>query len=203
MFCSSMDGPKDLEVDESSPTLIDGVYVHYFPVPMLRRLCWCPSLLSALKTQASSFDIMHLHSVFQWPTYAAARTAAAAGLPYLVAPRGMLSKVAIDGKSRWAKAAWIRMVEKKTLRDAAGIHVTTELETAEIRALGLDLSDMVCVPNSVSWPARHLPLSAGPFAPHPTALCIVSEPHRLEERARPADRMLEADSAAYHAPHRR
>ena len=174
VFSSSMDGPKDLEVDEAVPTIIDGVYVHYFRVPMLRRLCWCPSMLHALREQASSFDIMHLHSVFLWPTFAAARTATALGLPYLVAPRGMLSKVAINGKSRLLKTAWIRIFEQKTLRDAAGIHVTTDLETTELRELGLDLSEIVCVPNSVSWPARHSPLAAGPYAkiPQPYVLFL-------------------------------
>jgi glycosyltransferase involved in cell wall biosynthesis len=174
VFTSSMDGPNDLDVDETVPTIHDGVHVHYFRVPLLRRLCWCPSMLPALRDRVPSFDIMHLHSVFLWPTYAAARVAAAAGLPYLVAPRGMLSKVAIHGKSRLLKSLWIRMFEQKTLRDAAAIHVTTDLETAELNALGLDLSEIVCVPNSVSWPARHSPLSAGPFAkiPRPYVLFL-------------------------------
>jgi glycosyltransferase involved in cell wall biosynthesis len=159
-----MDGGADLAVPAGGMANLDGVHVHYFPVPMFRRLCWCPSMLAALKATAAGFDVMHLHSMFQWPTYAAARVAAAVGVPYLVAPRGMLGRAVIRGKSRFVKAAWIRWVEQETLSNAAGLHVTTELESAEIRALGLRLPTIYCVPNSVTWPARHVPLDGGPFA---------------------------------------
>lgn len=164
VFTSSMDGPDDVAVPETSPAMLDGVHVHYFPVPLLRRLCWCPSMSCSLKREAPSFDVMHLHSVFQWPTYAAARVAASVGLPYLVAPRGMLGKAVIRGKSRSVKSAWIRLIEQRTLREAAGLHVTTELEAEEVRALGLRLPDIFCVPNSVSWPTQHAPLEDGPHA---------------------------------------
>ena len=40
VFTSSMDGPHDLDVDEGTPVNLDGVLVHYFRVPFLRRLCW-------------------------------------------------------------------------------------------------------------------------------------------------------------------
>jgi glycosyltransferase involved in cell wall biosynthesis len=172
VFTSSMDGPGDLVLPAQSPTLLDGVHVHYFPVPMLRRLCWCPSMATALKAMVRDFDVMHLHSVFQWPTYAAARIAAAAGVPYLLAPRGMLGNTVIRGKSRFVKSAWIRLIEQRTLEDAAGVHVTTELEAREVRALGLRLPPIYCIPNSVSWPARHLPLEDGPF-------CGIMKPYVL------------------------
>lgn len=164
VFTSSMDGPSNLVVPEGIPVNRDGVQVRYFHVPLLRRLCWCPEMLTALKAEASGFDVMHLHSVFLWPTYAAARLAHAVGLPYLVAPRGMLGRAVIRGKSRLIKSAWIRLIEQRTLRAAAGVHVTTELEAEEIRALGLRLPRFYCVPNGVSWPEQHAPLADGPLA---------------------------------------
>ena len=163
VFTSSMDGPENVELPPKLPVSLDGVQVHYFPVRLLRRLCWCPSMTASLKIQASSFDVMHLHSVFQWPTYAAARVASSVGLPYLVAPRGMLGRAVIQGKSRSVKSAWIRLIEQRTLREAAGLHVTTQLEAEEVRALGLRLPEIFCVPNSVSWPARHTSLQDGPY----------------------------------------
>jgi glycosyltransferase involved in cell wall biosynthesis len=146
------------------PVDLDGVLVHYFPVPRLRRLCWCPAMQTALKRDIGSFDVVHLHSVFLWPTWAAARAARAAGIPYLVAPRGMLGATVISRKSRWVKSAWIRCIEQRTLREAAGVHVTAELERKELQALGLELPRIFCVPNGVSWPERHTALAAGPFA---------------------------------------
>jgi glycosyltransferase involved in cell wall biosynthesis len=164
VFTSSMDGPDDLDVPLATPVNVDGVLVHYFPVHWLRRLCWCSTMRLALQRHVASFDLLHLHSVFLWPTWAAARSSHAAGVPYIVSPRGMLGREVIRRKSRWVKSVWIRLVEQKTLRDAARVHVTAELERKEIEALGLRLPEIYCVPNGVSWPERHVPLSGGPYA---------------------------------------
>lgn len=164
VFTSSMDGSKDLEVPLATPVNIDGVLVYYFPVPRLRRLCWCPAMKTALKREIASFDVLHLHSVFLWPTWAAARAARAAGVPYVIAPRGMLGMEVIRRKSRWVKSAWIHLIERKTLREAAALHVTADLERIEIQALHLQLPKIFCVPNGVGWPDQHMPLSEGPFA---------------------------------------
>lgn len=189
VYTSSMDGANDLEVDDGATSIIDGVVVRYFRVPALRRLCWCPSMLTALRANAAGFDVMHLHSVFLWPTYAAARVAKSLGLPFLVAPRGMLGKVVIRRKSSLVKTAWIRLVEQRTLLDAAGVHVTTELEGREIRALDLRLPDLYCVPNSVAWPSRHSALDDGPFAsvPRPYVLFL----SRIDWK-KGLDRLIEA-----------
>src|ERR1019366_4528647 len=113
VFTSSMDGPNDLDVPLAIPVNMDGVLVHYFPVSWARRLCWCPTMQSALKRETASFDLLHLHSVFQWPTWAAARAAHAPDVPYVVSPRGMLGQEVIRRKSQWVKSAWIRLIEDK------------------------------------------------------------------------------------------
>jgi glycosyltransferase involved in cell wall biosynthesis len=174
VFTSSMDGPTDLDVPEETPVNLDGVLVRYFQVPFLRRLCWCPSMAAALKAEVSSFDIIHLHSVFLWPTWAAARAARHSGVPFLVSPRGMLGPDVIRRKSRFVKSAWIRLIERKTLRESAAVHITSELEGEEIRALGLSLPRLCCIPNGVSSPENYSPLQHGPFAelPRPYALFL-------------------------------
>jgi glycosyltransferase involved in cell wall biosynthesis len=174
VFTSSMDGPTDLDVPEETPMNLDGVLVRYFRVPFMRRLCWCPSMAAALKSEVSSFDVIHLHSVFLWPTWAAARIARSSGVPFLVSPRGMLGREVIHRKSRFVKSAWIRLIERKTLRESAAVHITSELEGEEIRSLGLKLPRLCCVPNGVSSPAYYSPLQSGPFAqlPRPYALFL-------------------------------
>jgi glycosyltransferase involved in cell wall biosynthesis len=164
VFTSSMDGPTDLDVPEGTPVNLDGVLVRYFRVSFLRRLCWCPPLATALKSEVSSFDVIHLHSVFLWPTWASARIARSSGVPYLVSPRGMLGPHVIRRKSRFVKSAWIRFIEAKTLRESAAVHVTSELEAEEIRCLGLALPRLCCVPNGVASPTAYTDLARGPFA---------------------------------------
>ena len=95
---------------------------------------------------------------------AAARAAARAGVPYVLTPRGMLIRDVISRKSRWAKTAWINLFERKTLAQAAAVHVTAELEGAELRAMGLPSRHIACIPNGVDWPRAHLPLADGPYS---------------------------------------
>jgi glycosyltransferase involved in cell wall biosynthesis len=144
---------------------------------------------SALKSQISTFDAVHLHSVFLWPTWTAARIAKSAKIPYLVSPRGMLGRTVINGKSRVVKSAWIRLVEQRTLLESSGLHVTAEAETDEIKALGLRLPEIFCVPNGVSWPARHASLAEGPLSgvPKPYALFL----SRIDWK-KGLDRLIEA-----------
>ncbi|MEP7246192.1 MAG: glycosyltransferase [Gammaproteobacteria bacterium] len=167
VYTTSMDGDADLDVPLGRPVDIDGVSVQYFRVSRLRRLAWAPSLAQRLRDTIAEFDVVHLHSVFLWPTWAAARAAHRAGVPYIVAPRGMLVRDLIRRKNRWVKTAWISLIERVTLAQAAGIHVTAEIESADLRALGLTLPEVVWIPNGVEWPSQHVPLHEGPFAQLP------------------------------------
>jgi len=174
VFTTSLDGPLDLDVPHDRPVRLDGVHVHYFPVPALRKLAWSPAMGRALRREVAGFDVAHLHAVFTWPLQAAARAARRAGVPYLLAPRGMLVRDMIDGRSRLAKTAWISLFERRTLREAAGLHATAELEIEDVRKLGLPFSQAFCVHNGVEWPREFAPLESGPFAdlPRPYALFL-------------------------------
>ena len=174
VFTTNLDGPDDLDVPLDRPVMLDGVSVHYFPVPALRRLAWSPAMGRALRAQVADFDVLHLHSVFLWPLQAAARAARRAGVPYLLAPRGMLVRDVIRGKSRWLKSAWIELFERNTLARAAGLHATADIEIEDVRTLGLAFNAAYCVQNGVEWPREFAPLIAGPFAgiPQPYVLFL-------------------------------
>ncbi len=164
VYTTNVDGAADLDVPLGEPVELDGVRVHYFPVTQLRRLCWSPSLGSQLRKSIDGFDAVHLHSVFLWPMWAAARAARRVGVPYIVAPRGMLVRDMIHRKNRWIKTLWIDLVERSTLVQAAGLHVTAELEGEELRALfGPVLPQINNIPNGIDWPDQHAPNSSGPF----------------------------------------
>src|SRR5262245_51725168 len=99
VFTTNIDGPESSPVLTELPVNLDGVQVRYFPCPLLRRLYWAPALARALNNEIGQFDAVHLHSVFLWPTWAAARAAHKAGVPYVLSPRGMLVKELIRRRS--------------------------------------------------------------------------------------------------------
>lgn len=133
---------------------LDGVQVSYFSSPFLRRLYWSPAMGRALAAELASFDIVHLHSVFLWPTWAAARVARTTDVPYVLAPRGMLVPELIHGKSRWAKSAWIGLIERRNMVGAAAIHATSEIERQDLARFGWRLPQVVVIPNGVDEPAE-------------------------------------------------
>jgi glycosyltransferase involved in cell wall biosynthesis len=163
VYTTNIDGPSNLNVPIGEPVTLDGVSVHYFRVPVLRRLWWAPALGRRLRESVADFDVVHIHGVYLWPMLAGARAAARAGVPYVVTPRGMLIRELISRKSRWAKTAWIHLFERATIAGAAAVHVTAELEGKELLDLGLAARRIACIPNGVESPREHQPLEAGPY----------------------------------------
>lgn len=149
VYTTPVDGPDTSPVPLQQPVPLDGVQVWYFPVTRLRRLYYAPTLAQTLRQRVRQFDVLHLHSVFLWPTWAAARTARAAGVPYVLAPLGMLVPELIQRKSRWRKTAWLHLIERHNLAQAAAIHVTTPLEAQDLARLGYHIPRTLLLPNGV------------------------------------------------------
>jgi glycosyltransferase involved in cell wall biosynthesis len=146
---TNINGAEKSGVPVGVPVWLDGVRVRYFSSNFLRRLSWAPSLAQALRREIGGFDLVHLHSVFLWPTWAAARLARKAHVPYLISPRGMLVKELIERRSRFTKGAWINLIEKSNLKQASAIHVTSELELADLMRFKWRLPQVVTIPNGV------------------------------------------------------
>jgi glycosyltransferase involved in cell wall biosynthesis len=206
VFTTDVHGSGTLgpEVARAAPVEVEGVTAWYFPVTTPRRLYRSPALQQALRralpdaahhgardmagdTAASAdahFDIVHLHSVFLWPTAAAAAAARRARVPYLVSPRGMLVADLLRRRGRLRKRLWIALVERRNLERAAALHTTSQLEADEASRLGLHLPPVVVIPNGVDpdlWQPQAWPLAAGqPNPESPTA--------RFPEPWPPADR---------------
>jgi glycosyltransferase involved in cell wall biosynthesis len=176
VFTTDLHGAERLAVPLGTPVDLDGVSVRYFPVRSLRRLAYAPTMRKAL-ADLSRFDVVHLHSVFLWPTLAAARAAERAGVPWLVAPRGMLVPELIAARGRFRKTLWLRLFERRTIERAAGFHATTELEARDAERLGLRLPPVYVVPNGVEAEPWSGDLSTLP--PDARALIEAPEPFVL------------------------
>jgi glycosyltransferase involved in cell wall biosynthesis len=153
VFTTNIDGPGNSPVPIGLPVNLEGVQVRYFPCPLLRRLYWAPALGRALESEIGKFDVVHLHSVFLWPTWAAARAARKAGVPYVLSPRGMLVKDLIGRRSWLAKSAWMQIIERSNVEQAAAVHLTSQLEAAELQRFGWRLPRLAVIPNGVDEPS--------------------------------------------------
>jgi len=152
VFTTNIDGPRNSSVPIAIPINLDGVLVRYFSCPLFRRLFWAPALGGALQREIAEFDVVHLHSVFLWPTWTAARTARVAHVPYVLSPRGMLIKDLISRRSRLVKSAWIRLIERSNVEHATVIHLTSQLEAAELKRFGWQLPRLAVIGNGIDEP---------------------------------------------------
>jgi len=166
---TSADGPTDSDVPLGVPVDVDGVQVHYFRSSAGRRVYWSLGLRRWLASAVGDYDLVHLHSVFLWPTLAAARCADRRGVPYVVSPRGMLVPELIRHKSALPKVAWLLAFEARTLAHARRIHWTSAEERRDAQRLRLlRLPQGFVVPNGIDLSevpkADDIQLAEAPYA---------------------------------------
>jgi len=114
VFTTNVDGEDVLDVPLDTPVIMDGVRVFYFPSEW-PRLYWSRRMRRALAERVAGYDAVHIHAVYLWPGVAAARAARKAGVPYVIAPRGMLVPELIRRKNRILKSLWLRWIERPGL----------------------------------------------------------------------------------------
>ncbi len=152
VFTTNVDGESVSDVPLDREVMLDGVRVRYF-ASSFTRLYVSGSMRKALAS-ISSFDLVHNHSVFLWPTMASARAATRQNVPYVISPRGMLVRDLIRRKSRLLKSAWIRLIERRNFADAAAIHFTSEREREDAQETGIPIPRSFFVPNGIDLAAR-------------------------------------------------
>jgi len=152
VFTTNVDGPNDSDVPVGKPVDLEGVKVTYFPSRVLRRLYWSPPMGRALFGGVAAYDLVHVHSIYLWPTWTAARAARRRSVPYVLSPRGMLVPELIRRKNRWIKEAWIRLIEQPNLERAAAVHTTSEIEAHHLASFGWHLPTVETVPHGVDDP---------------------------------------------------
>jgi glycosyltransferase involved in cell wall biosynthesis len=155
VMTTNVDGDGVSKVPVDRPIDMDGVTVTYFETGSGRRLYRSPTMRAALDRDLSGFDLVHTHSVFLWPTTAAASRARRRGVPFVMSPRGMLVRELIQRKSGLAKRVWIELFERRNIAEAGAVHVTSELEADEIRKLRLAVRRFAVVPNGIDTPSSN------------------------------------------------
>lgn len=148
-----LDGDGELDVPLDRAVDLDGVAVRYFPVGRPRRFAFSPAMRDWLDAETRTFDVVHLHSIFLWPTLAGANAARRAARPWLVSPRGMLVPELFRRRGWLRKRLWLELAGRRTLEGASRIVATAEVERREALRFGLRLPPVALLPNGVEPPA--------------------------------------------------
>ncbi len=164
VYTTAIDGSADLDVPVNTPNVVDNVTVSYFKCPILRRLFWAPSMRRALLKNIHEFDLVHIHTVYVWPVFTAAKIAGNAQVPFILAPRGMLEQELMRRKSRFVKNIWLKFFGKKIISSAKALHITTPREEHELRQFHLNMPRTLHIPNGLDLDSlpQTLPTKATP-----------------------------------------
>lgn len=110
---------------------LDGVEARLFPCRYGPRR-WSPELWGFLTREVSRWDIVSIHTLWQFPTFAAGVTCRRAGQRHVVTPHGMLDAWSL-GQKAWRKRLYLAAVEGRTLRGADGLQASSEGERRKSR----------------------------------------------------------------------
>ncbi len=96
-------------------------------------------------------DLIHIHAIWMPCSHAAAVVARKRGIPYVIAPRGMLEPWSLQ-VCKWKKRLAMWLYQRKDLKKAVALHATALSEAEQFRRLGFRQTCVVS-PNGVNLPS--------------------------------------------------
>ena len=104
--------------------------------------------LRYLRQELRSVDLVHLNSLWNPAISLAALACRRAGVPYVVSPRGMLQRAALE-RRRMLKSVYYRLFERYTLGGARAVHFFSENEASDARPLICGRAFPFVIPNGI------------------------------------------------------
>lgn len=144
------DNDRDLlQVPIGTPVHENGVRYWYFE-RTVHPYTTSAGLARWLRGNIAQYQVVHTHALFSFSTSVTAAAARKSRVPYIVRPLGTLATYGMQQHSFLKRASWL-MLERRILRNAAGVHFTSEAEKQEAERLG-------------QWHSFVVPIGVEPFA---------------------------------------
>ncbi len=134
---------------------------------------WAPGLGQALPGLVRWADVVHIHTIWSYPTWVSAKVCRRLGVPYILRPCGMLDRWCM-GQYTVRKQIYLALFERQTILGAQEIHWTSEIEQGSsilpkgapkgtIVPLGLPPAAYEDLPGPAAFPRRYPQLSGKPL----------------------------------------
>lgn len=172
LVTTNADAGDRLAVSLHQPVVRDGVTCIFHNVLSVGgRWGVAPSFMRTLRRIVGTYDLVHIHWLFDFSSIAAARAAIAAGVPFLIQPHGSLDPH-LGRKNRLAKRLYLATIGRPLLSRAAAVVFTSEQERRLasygpsrpewIVPVGLDMDQYATLPERGAFRAA-FPSVAGGF----------------------------------------
>ena len=142
-IATTLHGLSGLNGDGNGPQLYNGTSIRFFPVQWGDGFKYSRPLKTWLDENVRSFDVVHIHAIFNHSSIAAARACRKNLVPYVVRPLGTLDPWSLKQKSIRKSLFW-NLAAKRMMADAATIHYTAQTEFDRVKdSLGLTYGSVV------------------------------------------------------------
>lgn len=132
--------------------LLARLYKPKWPVQWRRS----PDFASALEKECQNFDIFHIHEIWSYPQYLAAKLAMEKEIPYILAPRASLEPWRMRYKG-FKKYLYFNLIGSSLMRNASCLHAVSDGEVDGFRKLGYRGPIFVAYNGIVPEEFEHLP----------------------------------------------
>lgn len=112
------------------------MWVFPYAFPQLKEYLFSQELTRWLWDNIKTYDLIHTHYLFSYPSTCAGLLARWHNIPYVVSTIGQLTPWALD-QSRFKKKVYSRLIEHHNLNRAAAIHCTTHSEAEDTKDFGI------------------------------------------------------------------
>lgn len=140
-------GPERMSVPLGQPIMDAGVAYRYFPRQTAFYTCSWP-LAVWLRRHVNTYDLVHIHALFSFPSTVASWAAQAGSVPYVVRPLGILNRWGVTQRRPFLKRMSFRLCERRILNGAAAVQYTSAQERLEAEELGFSAPASI-IPNPV------------------------------------------------------
>jgi len=137
VLTTDANGKSNLDVALNTVVNVDGVKVIYCRRDYPRWYYYSAGLAKAVAANISNYDLVHIHSVYLYPTFAAAAISRRVKKPYIINPLGAFDPHLIGFRSSLKKNIYIRLIERRNISCASMIHASSVYEKEAIVSMGV------------------------------------------------------------------
>lgn len=146
---SNADGDGVLPLPVHQFITYQGVRCMFFERRLGESFKFAPGMYRWLRNYVNDYDLVHIHGIFSWSSYAASRACQQRSIPYILRPLGSLDPWALKRKPIRKKVLrWIYV--RRMVRNACQLHFTSAREQ-KASASYLRGVKSVVIPNAVKF----------------------------------------------------
>lgn len=142
IYTTDVDGRGRLDVPLRRPVEVEGVNVTYFATSVDHYYKYSSAMAAALNGDVRKYDLVHINSLYQFPSTAAAYYCRKHGVPYILRPHGALGP-SLFRRHALRKRLYELLIEQRNLDAAAATHFTSAEEMRLAESSGLRFRGVV------------------------------------------------------------